>query len=364
MKIKTGDDKYIDLHQLMAEQKASDLYLTFWECPTLRINNQLLRVQQLPVMTDEILNEIKEKLIKPENAEYFTKNLSIDLWISNNWRRYRINISKQQWHIMIVSRLLMENPPTIDQLWLPTVLKDLASKTSWIVLVAGPTWSGKSTTLAAMIQEINLNYSKHIITLEDPIEYKFTPAKSIIEQKELWKDILWFDSSSKFTLRQRPDVILFGEIRNLEWIRNAILLAETWHLLVASIHARSSVQTLNKLIWSFPAEQQNQIKIQLAENLLAIISQKLIKSIDKQSMVLAMEIMINNTAIENMIRESKMNMVNNTILTNRKYWMQLMEEELINLVANGKITVQDAIDNANDPLYVSKELITRGIIAK
>lgn len=364
MKIKTGDDKYIDLHQLMAEQKASDLYLTFWECPTLRINNQLLRVQQLPVMNDETLNEIKEKLIKPENAEYFTKNLSIDLWISNNWRRYRVNISKQQWHIMIVSRLLMETPPTIDQLWLPSILKDLSSKTSWIVLVAGPTWSGKSTTLAAMIQEINMNYSKHIITLEDPIEYKFKPEKSIIEQKELWKDILWFDSSSKFTLRQRPDVILFGEIRNLEWIRNAILLAETWHLLVASIHARSSVQTLNKIIWSFPAEQQNQIKVQLAENLLAIISQKLIKSLDKQSMVVAMEIMINNTAIENMIRESKMNMVNNTILTNRKYWMQLMEEELIRLVAEKKITVQDAIDNANDPLYISKELVTRGIIAK
>ena len=364
MKIKTGDDKYIDLHQLMAEQKASDLYLTFWECPTLRINNQLLRVQQLPVMNDETMNEIKEKLIKPENAEYFTKNLSIDLWISNNWRRYRVNISKQQWHIMIVSRLLMETPPTIDQLWLPSILKDLSSKTSWIVLVAGPTWSGKSTTLAAMIQEINMNYSKHIITLEDPIEYKFKPEKSIIEQKELWKDILWFDSSSKFTLRQRPDVILFGEIRNLEWIRNAILLAETWHLLVASIHARSSVQTLNKIIWSFPAEQQNQIKVQLAENLLAIISQKLIKSLDKQSMVVAMEIMINNTAIENMIRESKMNMVNNTILTNRKYWMQLMEEELIRLVAEKKITVQDAIDNANDPLYISKELVTRGIIAK
>ncbi len=364
MKIKTGDDKYIDLHQLMAEQKASDLYLTFWECPTLRINNQLLRVQQLPVMNDETLNEIKEKLIKPENAEYFTKNLSIDLWISNNWRRYRVNISKQQWHIMIVSRLLMETPPTIDQLWLPSILKDLSSKTSWIVLVAGPTWSGKSTTLAAMIQEINMNYSKHIITLEDPIEYKFKPEKSIIEQKELWKDILWFDSSSKFTLRQRPDVILFGEIRNLEWIRNAILLAETWHLLVASIHARSSVQTLNKIIWSFPAEQQNQIKVQLAENLLAIISQKLIKSLDKQSMVVAMEIMINNTAIENMIRESKMNMVNNTILTNRKYWMQLMEEELIRLVAEKKITIQDAIDNANDPLYISKELVTRGIIAK
>ncbi|MFZ2150768.1 MAG: PilT/PilU family type 4a pilus ATPase [Candidatus Absconditicoccaceae bacterium] len=364
MKIKTGDDKYIDLHQLMAEQKASDLYLTFGECPTLRINNQLLRVQQLPIMTDEILNEIKEKLIKPENAEYFTKNLSIDLGISNNGRRYRINISKQQGHIMIVSRLLMETPPTIDQLGLPAVLKELASKTSGIVLVAGPTGSGKSTTLAAMIQEINLNYSKHIITLEDPIEYKFKPAKSIIEQKELGKDILGFDSSSKFTLRQRPDVILFGEIRNLEGIRNAILLAETGHLLVASIHARSSVQTLNKIIGSFPAEQQNQIKVQLAENLLAIISQKLIKSLDKQSMVVAMEIMINNTAIENMIRESKMNMVNNTILTNKKYGMQLMEEELINLVANQKITVQDAIDNANDPLYISKELVTRGIIPK
>jgi len=364
MKIKTNENKEVDLYQLMAERKASDLYLTFWEHPTLRINNQLKRVEELPIMNDELLDDIKEKLVKPENAEYFTKNLSIDLWVSSNWRRYRINISKQQWHIMIVSRLLMEAPPTIDQLWLPIILKDLASKTSWIILVAGPTWSGKSTTLAAIIEEINLNYSKHIITLEDPIEYKFKPVKSIIEQKELWKDILWFWSSSKFTLRQRPDVILFGEIRNLEGIQNAILLAETWHLLIGSIHSRSSVQTLNKIIWSFPAEQQNQIRVQLAENLLAIISQKLIKTQDKKSVVVAMEIMINNTAIENMIRESKMNMVNNTILTNRKYWMQLMEEELINLVANQKITIQDAIDNANDPLYISKELVNRGIIKK
>ena len=364
MKIKTNENKEVDLYQLMAERKASDLYLTFWEHPTLRINNQLKRVEELPIMNDELLDDIKEKLVKPENAEYFTKNLSIDLWVSSNWRRYRINISKQQWHLMIVSRLLMEAPPTIDQLWLPIILKDLASKTSWIILVAGPTWSGKSTTLAAIIEEINLNYSKHIITLEDPIEYKFKPVKSIIEQKELWKDILWFWSSSKFTLRQRPDVILFGEIRNLEGIQNAILLAETGHLLIGSIHSRSSVQTLNKIIWSFPAEQQNQIRVQLAENLLAIISQKLIKTQDKESVVVAMEIMINNTAIENMIRESKMNMVNNTILTNRKYWMQLMEEELINLVANQKITIQDAIDNANDPLYISKELVNRGIIKK
>ncbi len=364
MKIKTGEDKYIDLHQLMAEKNASDLYLTFWEPPTLRINNQLHRLEQLPIMTDEMLNEIKERLVKPEMAEYFTKNLSIDLWVSNTWRRYRVNISKQQWHIMIVSRLFMEAAPTIDQLWLPAILKDLASKSSWIILVTGPTWCGKSTTLAAMIQEINLNYSKHIITLEDPIEYKFKPEKSIIEQKELWRDVIWFWSSSKFTLRQRPDVILFGEIRDLEGIKNAILLAETWHLLVASIHSRSSVQTLNKIIWSFPAEQQNQIRMQLAENLLAIISQKLIKSQDNLSMVVAMEIMINNTAIENMIRENKMNMVNNTILTNKKYWMQLMEEELINLVINKKITVQDAINNANDPLYISKELVSRGVIAK
>lgn len=346
----------------MAENKASDLYLTFGEYPTLRINNQLHRLENLPIMDDENLNEIKEKLVKPDRAEYFTKNLSIDLWVSNNGRRYRINISKQQWHIMIVSRLLMERPPTIDQLWLPPVLKELASKTSWIILVAWPTWSWKSTTLAAILEEINLNYSKHIITLEDPIEYKFTPAKSIIEQKELWKDITGFGPSTRFTLRQRPDVILLWEMRDLDSIRNAILLAETWHLLLASIHSRSSIQTLNKIVWSFPSEQQNLIRVQLAENLLAIISQKLIKSQGWESMALAMEIMTNNTAIENMIRENKTNMINNTIFTSKKYWMQLMEEELIKLVAEQKITIQDAIDNANDPIYLSKELRSRGII--
>jgi twitching motility protein PilT len=364
MKIKIGENNYVDLHQLMIDYKASDLYVTFDEHPTMRVNNSLHRLTDLPIMTDELLKELMDSLVKPEFMDYFNKNMSIDLWVSDHGRRYRINISKQQWHIMIVSRLLMETPPTVDQLWLPSVLKELASKTSGIILVAWPTGCGKSTTLASMIQEINLNYSKHIITLEDPIEYKFKPEKCIVEQKELGKDITWFASSSKFTLRQRPDVILLGELREVETIRNAILLAETGHLLLASIHSRSSIQTLNKIIGAFPAEQQNLIRTQLSENLLAIISQKLIKTLDWKSVVVAMEIMINNSAIENMIRENKMNTINNTILTNRRYGMQLMEEELINLVAAQKISAQDAINNANDPLYVSKELINRWIVKK
>lgn len=362
MKIKNDQDKYIDLHDLMIEKWASDLYLTYWEYPTLRINNQLFRINQLPQMNDDNLNEIRAKLIKPEYAEYFTKNMSLDLWITHNWRRFRINISKQQWHIMIVSRLLMDTPPSIDQLWFPVIFKELSAKTSGIILVAWPTWSGKSTTLASMVQEINTNYSKHIITIEDPIEYKFKPEKSIIEQKELGKDIVSFSWSLKYTLRQRPDVILFGEIRDLDGIRNALLLAETWHLLLASIHARSSIQTINKIIWSFPAEQQNQIRTQLAENLIAIISQKLIRTKDNNWMIAAQEIMINNTAVSNIIRENKMNMLNNTISTNRKSWMQLLEEELINLVAWDKININEAVENANDPVYLQKELINRDIL--
>ncbi|MCF7834904.1 PilT/PilU family type 4a pilus ATPase [Candidatus Gracilibacteria bacterium] len=362
MKIKNEQDKYIDLHDLMIEKGASDLYLTYGEHPTLRINNQLFKVDQLPQMDDDMLNEIRSNLVKPEYAEYFTKNLSLDRGISHNGRRFRINISKQQGHIMVVSRLLMDTPPSIDELGLPPIFKELASKTSGIILIAGPTGSGKSTTLASILQEINTNYSKHIITIEDPIEYKFKPAKSIIEQKELGKDIVSFSGSLKYTLRQRPDVILFGEIRDLDGIRNALLLAETGHLLLASIHARSSIQTINKIIGSFPSEQQNQIRTQLSENLIAIVSQKLLRTKNNKSMFAVQEIMINNTAVSNIIRENKMNMLNNTISTNKKYGMQLLEEELIDLVAGDKINISEAIDNANDPIYLQKELINRGIL--
>lgn len=207
----------------------------------------------------------------------------------------------------------------------------MAHRQSGIVFLAGSTGSGKSTTLAAMIEEVNRTSKKHILTIEDPIEYVFEPKESIIDQKELGKDVCSFSSAMKYALRQRPDVILFGEIRDLDGIRNAILLSETGHLVLTTVHSRSAEQTLNKIISSFGADEQNQIRTQLAENISAIIVQKLLKRADKPGLALAQEVLLNTTAVANIIRENKLHQLKSVMTTTKAIGMQLMEDHLLSL---------------------------------
>lgn len=227
--------------------------------------------------------------------------------------------------------------------------------------MAGATGSGKSTTLAAMIEEINQNDKKHILTIEDPIEYIFEPKESIIDQKELGKDVTSFSSAMKFSLRQRPDVILFGEIRDLDGIRNAILLAETGHLVLTTIHARSAEQVLNKIIGSFNSDEQNQIRTQLAENLSAIVVQKLLKRQDNQGLTLAQEVLINTTAVANLIRENKLNQLKSVMYTGKNIGMELMEESLLKRFMQGQLTIEQILQAANNPEYIKRELVNRNI---
>lgn len=263
---------------------------------------------------------------------------------------------------MIVMRLLRKDIPTLSKLWLPSIFKELCHRDNGIVFLAGPTGSGKSTTLAAMVEEVNKTERKHILTIEDPIEYIFDPKESIIDQKELGKDVTSFSSAMKFALRQRPDVILFGEIRDLDGIRNAILLSETWHLVLTTVHARSAEQVINKLIWSFPADEQNHIRTQLAENISAIVVQKLMKREDQPGLALAQEIMLNTTAVANLIRENKLNQLKSIMYTSRTGGMQIMEESLLHLFAQGMITLEQALQAANNPEYIKRELINRGLL--
>lgn len=354
--------KYKDqLLQLMIENKASDMYLTYWENPSLRVFDKVYKIWQLPILDENQLNQIWYSFMDDIEWEYFRENLDIDLWRSFNWRRFRINISKQQKQIMIVVRLLAWNIPTIDQSWLPEIFKKLISRKSWIILVAGPTWSGKSTTLASMIEEVNSNMEKHIITIEDPIEYVFEAKKSLIEQKQLWSDVHTFSSALKAALRQKPDVILFWEMRDLDSIKNAITLAETWHLVLSTIHSKSSSQTINKIIDSFPSDQQNQIRIQLSDTILAIISQRLAKRKDGNWMVAVHEIMTNNSAVSNLIRENQIKQINNIIQTNRAEGMCLLEENLIDLIEDNTISYDTAISIANNPSYIENEIKSRWI---
>ncbi|GHV21577.1 hypothetical protein FACS1894176_06610 [Bacteroidia bacterium] len=211
-----------------------------------------------------------------------------------------------------------------------------------------------------MIEEINMAKQKHIITIEDPIEYVFEPKKALFEQKQLGKDITSFAGAMKFALRQRPDVILFGEIRDPDSLRNAIALAETGHLVMTTIHSRSAEQTVNKIISMFPADEQPQIRNQISENMTAIIIQKLLRKADGTGMVPAHEILLNNTAVENTIRENKMNQIKNVMYTNRNVGMQLLEDNLATLAAQGLITPEMAMANANDHDHVKRELQTKG----
>ena len=350
------------LSQLMINNKSSDIYFTYGEEPALRIYGEVHRVTSAPKLEDPTLEAVCSILMTEEDAEIFNENLSCDLWYSVHGRRYRINISRQRWHKMIVARLLEEKILTIQELWLPEILRTLTRKTSWIIFVAWPTWSWKSTTLAAMIEEINQTRSSHVITIEDPIEYIFEPKKSIFEQKQLGKDVVSFASAMKYAMRQRPDVILFWETRDSESLRNAIALAETWHLVLTTIHSRSAEQTINKIISMVPEDEQPIIKNQISENLTAVIVQKLMIRAEWKWQVPAHEILLNNKAVENTIRENKMNQLRNVIYTYRNTGMCLLEDDLVRLVKEKKITPEMAMFNANDRATLKRELAESWLI--
>ena len=213
-----------------------------------------------------------------------------------------------------------------------------------------------------MIEDINISRASHVITIEDPIEYIFEPKKSIFDQKQLGKDVVSFASAMKYAMRQRPDVILFWETRDAESLRNALALAETGHLVLTTIHSRSAEQTVNKIISMFPVDEQPTIKNQISENLTAIVIQKLIKTGNGAWMVPVHEILLNNTAVSNVIRENKMNQLRNVMYTYRDSGMQLLEDGLLNLVKEWKISAEMAIFNANDRWTLKRELIENGLM--
>ena len=344
------------LWQLMIQNKSSDIYFTYWEEPALRIYGEIYRVTSAPKLQDSTLEVMSSILMSKEDEIFYDNELSCDIGYSIHGRRFRINISRQRWHKMIVARLLEEKVPTIDEMWLPQILKLLTKKTSWVVFLAWPTWSWKSTTLAAMIEEINMTRSSHIITIEDPIEYIFEPKKAIFEQKQLGKDVTSFASAMKYAMRQRPDVILFWEARDPDSLRYALMLAETWHLVLTTIHSRSAEQTVNKIISMFPVDEQPTVKNQLWENMAAIVIQKLIKTADGKWMIPAHEVLLNNSAVENTIRENKLNQLKNVMYTYRSSGMLLLEDDLVRLVMEWKITAEMAMFYANDRDTLKREL--------
>ena len=255
-------------------------------------------------------------------------------------------------YYMTVLRQLSSSIPKLSDLKLPIIYEDVTKVGQGLILVTGPTGSGKSTTLAAMINEINTNYSKHIITIEDPIEYIHPHKKSIVEQKEIGRDVPNYNTALIGAMRQNPQVILFGEMRDREEIEMALKLAETGHLVFSTLHTRSAHQTISRIIDSFPAAQQNQIRLQLADSVVGVFSQRLLKKGDGSGLLLAKEIMTNTTAVKNLIRENELHQIPSVMQTSRREGMQVIEQDIVEFEKNGEISLEEGLKYANNPKYV------------
>jgi len=320
------------------ERGVSDIHMTTGITPVFRINGKLVQFGDKKLMPDDTLSIAKA--LMPESLwDTFLEKGEMDYTYSiPGVARYRVNSFHQRGSISHAFRTIASNIPSIDDLQMPDTLKKLADTHQGLILVTGPTGSGKSTTLAAMIRYMNEHMNKHIITLEDPIEYMHSHGTSVIDQREVGFDTKSFANGLRAALRQDPDVILVGEMRDLETITTAITAAETGHLVMGTLHTSSAASTIERIIDVFPHEQHAQIRTQLGGIIKAVISQRLLPTADGKGRVAATEIMISNSAIANLIRSEKVHQIPNVILTNRAMGMHMMETSVQELLKKGKIT--------------------------
>ncbi|HBE44206.1 MAG TPA: type IV pili twitching motility protein PilT [Deltaproteobacteria bacterium] len=327
-----------ELLQIMIAKGASDMHLIEGIPPSLRINGDLSFLDKEPLIKTVLRDFLDQIIDDPIKKQRFRDEKELDF--AYNWKgkgRFRVNVYFQKGSIAFSVRLIPEKVPKLEDLSLPGILKDLTRKPNGMVLVTGPTGCGKSTTLAAMVDLINQEQSLHIVTIEDPIEYVYTPAKSVVSQREVGDDTLSFAAALRHVLRQDPDVILVGEMRDLETMQTAITAAETGHLVFSTLHTTSAAQTVDRIIDVFPPYQQPQIRSQLAVTLQAVISQKLFKRADGKGRVPNTEILIATPAVRNMIREGKTYQINSAIEMGQEYGMQTMEQHFHELLSKRMI---------------------------
>lgn len=331
-----------ELLTLAAEQGASDLHISPGRHPTLRIDGELVQLTQKPLITPEVSEGLCFALMDSEKIARFREQKEIDFAFGFKERvRFRTNIYIQKGYVSAALRLISYKIRTLDELKLPSVIKEFTRPSQGFVIVSGPTGHGKSTTLAALIDEINHKRSDHIITIEDPIEYIFTPDKAMIEQREVGTDTLSFDGALRSVFRQDVNVVMLGEVRDRETIATAVTAAETGHLIFATMHTNSASQTVDRIIDSFPPEQQSQIRLQLAGALLGIISQRLIPKVDG-GLVPAIEVLVANYAVRNLIRENKIHQIDLVIETSTDKGMISLNKSLSGLVRQGQISLENA----------------------
>jgi twitching motility protein PilT len=329
------------LLKIAIEQKATDLHLVADYFPTLRIERELVPLNKEKRLTEEDTKELVFAILSPKQREKLLKELEIDFSFEFENYRFRGNAFFQKGKISLALRILPKEIKTIEELNLPSQLHFFTQAQQGLVLICGPSSHGKSTTLAALIEEINQTRNCHIITIEDPIEYVFEGKKAMIEQREVGSDTETFHEALRHVLRQDPDVIMVGEMRDPESISMAITAAETGHLVFSTLHTNSAAQTIHRIIDSFPPNQQPQIKSQLSACLLGIVSQRLVKRI-KGGLIPACEILINTPAIANLIREGKIHEIPIVIENSREIGMISLNRYLAELVKKGEIDIETA----------------------
>lgn len=333
------------------KEKASDIHFVVDSAPILRIDGELVYLEKEGKITQADLVKQVYALINKNQQERFEEDHDLDFSYALEDSRFRINIYKEKGNLCLAARIIGDDMPTLDEIDMPSFTADLLDSDKGLILVTGPTGCGKSTTLAGMINYINSNKKKNIITLEDPIEYLFEPKKSVITQRQLGTDVTTFADGLKHVLRQDPDVIMVGEMRDLETIATTITLAETGHLVLATLHTYNAAQTVDRIIDIFPSHQQNQIRSQVSNTLKAVFSQRLIPKV-QGGRTSAREVMLNNAAVSNLIRENKINQIRSIIETNREEGMVTMDTELKQLFEDGVISEEDAKLRMENPEYL------------
>jgi len=335
------------------KNNASDIHLDIDQIPALRIDGVLLRRDYMAAPTRADMDNIVTTMLNQDQINRFNKERESDFSFSMQYgsgetQRFRANFSFDRGNPVLALRIILPNIRTLDQLYLPRELKNVAQKNNGLFLVTGPTGSGKSTTLAAMINEINMTRPVHIITIEDPIEYVYTSEKALIHQREVGGDTHSFSEALRRAMRQDPDVILIGEMRDLETISAAVTAAETGHLVLATLHTPDAPQSIDRIIDVFPPYQQQQIRTQLSTILIGIMCQQLVPVASGSGRVVATEFMLANPAVRNSIRDAKTAQIVNTIQTNSTIGMHTMDQDLARMCTSGIISRKDAAAYAYD----------------
>jgi twitching motility protein PilT len=337
-----------ELLQLVVDRSGSDLHLRAGEPPIIRIHGELVRTEFAPLSSYD-LELLVYSIMNDERRLHFDEHMELDMSYATDFARFRVNVFRQLGNMGSVMRLIPIAIKTIEELMLPPITKDLALRPRGLLLVTGPTGSGKSTTLAAIINHINNSRRGHIMTIEDPIEFVHEDKLCSINQRELGEDTHTFAAALKHVMRQNPDVILVGEMRDLETIQLAITAAETGHLVFSTVHTTDAAQTIDRIVDVFPPEQQRQIRTQLSITLLGVISQTLIPRIDIAGRVAAFEVLVATPAVRSLIRDGKTHQIGSDIQTGMQHGMVSLESSLLDLVKRQVVRFEDALAKSSNP---------------